>query len=107
MAKDLKRVLASFNQSLSGKEPVREWLKDLQKTTSLSVKRVLAWQIEKVMVSQGITKAKMALRMKTSRSQLDRLLDPDNDRIQLNTLHRPAIALGNRMMISFEDAPAT
>jgi len=80
---------------------------ELEETTALAVKRVLAWQIEKAMASQGVTKAKMALRMKTSRSQLDRLLDPDNDRVQLDTLYRAAIALGKRMMISLEDVPST
>jgi len=77
----------------------------LEETTALAVKRVLAWQIEEAMASQGVTKANMAQRMKTSRSQLDRLLDPDNDKVQLDTLHRAAIALGKRMTISFEDMP--
>ena len=76
----------------------------LEETTTLAVKRVLAWQIEQAMASQGVTKANMASRMKTSRSQLDRLLDPDNDRVQLDTLHRAAMALGKRLLISIEDA---
>ncbi|OHC75640.1 MAG: Fis family transcriptional regulator [Rhodospirillales bacterium RIFCSPLOWO2_12_FULL_58_28] len=75
-----------------------------EETTSLAIKRVLAWQIEQAMSDQGVTKAKMAARMKTSLSQLDRLLDPCNDKVQLDTLHRAALALGKRMMISLEDA---
>ena len=78
----------------------------LEETTALAVKRVLTWQIEQEMASQGVTKASMAQLMKTSRSQLDRLLDPDNDKVQLDTLQRAAIALGKRMSISLEDAPA-
>ncbi len=45
-------------------------------TQAVAIKRVLAWQIEKAMKKQRLTKAEMARRMDTSRSQLDRLLDP-------------------------------
>src|SRR5437867_4486545 len=45
-------------------------------TQAVAIKRVLAWQIEKAMKEQHLTKAEMARRMATSRSQLDRLLDP-------------------------------
>ncbi len=49
--------------------------------TAHAVKRVLAWQIQHEMKRQGITKVEMAKRMKTSRAQLDRLLDPDNGKV--------------------------
>ena len=62
-----------------------------------AVKRVLAWQIEQEMKSQGITKVEMAKRMKTSRAQLDRLLDPDNDKVQLDTVQRAAAAVGRKL----------
>jgi antitoxin HicB len=75
-----------------------------EETTSLALKRVIAWQIESAMTSQGVTKANMATRMKTSRSQLDRLLDPDNDKVQLDTIHRAASVIGKRLSISLEDA---
>lgn len=68
----------------------------------LAVKRVLAWQIEQEMQMQGLTKAKMAARMKTSRSQLDRLLDPLNDKVQLDTIQRAANAIGKRLLITLE-----
>jgi len=100
MAQEKGKIGSSFEDYLKAEG-------SLEETTTLAVKRVLAWQIEQAMASQGVTKAKMAIRMKTSRSQLDRLLDPDNDKVQLATLHRAAIALGKRMMISIEDAPAT
>lgn len=73
-----------------------------EEVTALAVKRVLAWQIEQEMVSQGLTKAKMAARMKTSRSQLDRLLDPLNDKVQLDTIHRAASAIGKKLVIGLE-----
>jgi hypothetical protein len=64
-----------------------------------AIKRVLAWQIEQEMKTQGITKVAMAKRMKTSRAQLDRLLDPNNDKVQLNTVQRAAIAVGRRLQL--------
>ena len=53
--------------------------------TLACVKRVLAWQLEQAMERQQITKSAMARAMRTSRSQLDRILDPDNDHIRLDT----------------------
>jgi antitoxin HicB len=68
-----------------------------EETTLLSIKRVLAWQLEQAMKEQGLTKAEVAQRMKTSRAQLDRLLDPQNDKVQLNTLQRAAVAVGRKL----------
>jgi len=66
---------------------------------SAAIKRVVAWQIAEEMKRQSITKVEMAKRLHTSRSQLDRLLDPDNDRIELATLGRAARALGRELQI--------
>lgn len=65
-----------------------------------AIKRVLAWLVEQAMRAQGITKVDMARRMKTSRAQLDRLLDPSNDKVQLDTVHRAAVAVGRKLQIS-------
>ncbi|MGP9821454.1 XRE family transcriptional regulator [Salinarimonas sp. NSM] len=64
-----------------------------------AIKRVLAWQIEEAMRAEGLSKSAMARRMKTSRAQLDRLLDPGNDKVQLDTLQRAAAAVGRRLTI--------
>lgn len=64
-----------------------------------AIKRVLAWQIEQLMREQGISKSEMARRMSTSRAQLDRLLDPANDRVQLDTLQRAAAAVGRSLRL--------
>jgi predicted XRE-type DNA-binding protein len=68
-------------------------------TQSVAIKRVLAWQIEKAMKKQRLTKAEMARRMETSRSQLDRLLDPDSDSVTLETLTRAAHAIGRQVKL--------
>lgn len=65
-----------------------------------ALKRVIAWQIAQAMEQQHLSKSKMALAMKTSRSQLDRLLDPNNDALTLHTLTSAAQTLGMKVEIN-------
>lgn len=65
-----------------------------QDVESLAQKRVLTWQIEQAMEESGISKSEMARRMDTSRTQVNRLLDPDNNTVQLDTMQRAARAAG-------------
>ncbi len=77
-----------------------DWLKEqgiYKEVTTHAIKRVLAWQIEQAMKAQKISKAEMARRMHTSRTQLDRLLDPNNDKVQLDTVQRAAAAVGRTL----------
>ena len=79
-----------------------DFLKDegtYEATQSVAIKRVLAWQIEKAMKKQRLTKAEMARRMETSRSQLDRLLDPNSNSVTLETLTRAARAIGRQVKL--------
>lgn len=69
-----------------------------------ALKRVLAEQLEEGMVAADLTKIRMAEQMKTSRSQLDRVLDPDNVSIQLDTLIKAARALGKTVEIHIRKA---
>ena len=71
----------------------------LEETTAVAVKRVLAWQLEQAMEKKQLSKSQMAKAMKTSRSQLDRILDPDNERIRLDTLAAAARAVGRQLRI--------
>jgi antitoxin HicB len=71
----------------------------LQDAESAAIKRVVAWQLEKSMKSQGVSKQALAKRMATSRSQLDRLLDPEVATVQLDTMARAARALGKRLEV--------
>ncbi len=64
-----------------------------------AIKHVLAWQIEQAMKEQGISKNQMAKRMRTSRAYLDRFLDPQNDKVQLDTMQRAAAAIGRRLRL--------
>ncbi len=66
---------------------------------AVAIKRVLAWQLEQAMNKQHITKQAMARELHTSRSQLDRLLDPRNVSVSLDTMARAAKALGKSLAI--------
>lgn len=70
-----------------------------EETSALAIKRVLAWQLESAMEKERLTKNEMAKRMHTSRSQLDRILDPTNDKIQLDTVFKAARALGREVRL--------
>jgi len=65
----------------------------------IAIKKVLAWQIQKEMERQNLTRDAMAKRMKTSREQLNRLLDPKGENVTLTTLQRAAEALGKSLRV--------
>lgn len=71
---------------------------------AIAAKRVLAFQIEESMRTASLTKTEMARRMRTTRAQLDRLLDPDNPSTTLQTLVKAAGAVGKRLRISLVKA---
>ena len=79
-----------------------DFLKDtgrLEEAQRIAIKRVLAWQLSKIMEDQKLSKVEMARRMKTSRTQVDRLLDADNNKVQLDTLERAASILGKELRV--------
>lgn len=81
---------------------VDDWLKAegiYEAATQQAIKEVIAWQLAKAMETEGITKVEMAKRMKTSRWQLDRVLDPSHDGVSLGTLNRAASALGRKVRL--------
>lgn len=68
-------------------------------TQAVAIKRVLAWALAEQMKKLNLTKSAMAKRMATSRSQLDRLLDPENAEVQLDTLSRAAEAVNCELQV--------
>lgn len=70
-----------------------------EEVTATAIKRTIALQIAHEMAVQKISKSEMARRMKTSATQLGRLLDPDNDRVQLDTLVKAATAVGKNLSV--------
>jgi antitoxin HicB len=65
--------------------------------TARAIKRVLSRQLAELMRREEISKTELATRMKTSRAQLDRLLDPENESVTLGTLARAAQAVGRHL----------
>ena len=95
-----KKTTRSKNPSLGS--TFNDFLKEegvYDEVTAVAIKRSLAYELERAMEAQAITKVEMARRMETSRSQLNRLLDPTNDRIQLDTLYKAASALGKSLTL--------
>jgi len=76
----------------------------LDEVEAAAIKRVIAWQLEAAMKAGKISKKAMAARMGTSRSQLDRLLDPENSGVHLETITRAARAVGKRLRMEMIDA---
>jgi antitoxin HicB len=90
---------STFNSFLE-EEGIRE------EVEAVAIKRVLAWQLEQAMRKQQKTKQAMARQLHTSRSQLDRLLDPQNVSVTLDTITRAARALDKRLVIRVANAKA-
>jgi antitoxin HicB len=72
----------------------------LAEAEAVASKRVLAFQIAKLMAEQQLSKAELARRMSTSRAAVDRLLDYNSESATLITLEKAAAALGRRLHIA-------
>lgn len=68
-----------------------------EEVTAKAIKRVIVRQLDDIMRQNHLTKTMLAKRMQTSRAQLDRLLDPDNEAVTLATLTRAAHAVGRKL----------
>ena len=81
-----------------------DFLKDegiYEESMEVAIKRVVAFQLAQAMKDQKITKVEMARRLETSRSQLDRLLDPNYTGITLSMLTRAAKIVGRGVKLEF------
>ena len=74
----------------------------LEEATATAVKRVIAFQLAEKMSEHSLSKSEMARRMATSRSALDRLLDPENASVTLQTLQCAVQALGGRLTVQLD-----
>ncbi|MCA6296127.1 MAG: XRE family transcriptional regulator [Phenylobacterium sp.] len=71
----------------------------LEEIQTRAIKEVIAWQLEQEMKARKISKRRLAELMKTSRTQVDRILDPDVGGVTLETLQRAASVLGRRVQV--------
>ena len=83
-----------------------DFLKDeklLEETEAIATKQTIAFKLRDEMILHNISKARMAAIMQTSRSSLDRLLDPDNTSVTLNTLVKAATVVNKRINFRLSD----
>jgi antitoxin HicB len=71
----------------------------LEEFQATAIKEVIAWQLEQAMKDQNISKRKLASLMHTSRSQVDRVLDPTDGNVTLETLQRAAAMVGRKVQL--------
>ena len=71
----------------------------LNHTEAVAIKRVIAYQIIQAMEEKALTKPSLASKMKTSRSAIDRLLDPENTSVTLTTLTKISHLLGKKLQL--------
>ena len=86
------RIGSSFDEFLKEEDM-------LGNAVGLALLRVFAWKIREAMKAKAITKVEMVKRMKASSSEVDRLLDPTSDKVELATLVRAADAVGHKLSI--------
>jgi antitoxin HicB len=70
-----------------------------------ALKAVLAWQLGQEMKRQKLSKAALAKRLGTSRTEIYRVLDPENEAVSLGTLKKAAAAVGKKLRLELVDAP--
>jgi antitoxin HicB len=71
----------------------------LEEFEAVAIKEVLAWQIVEAMKAQKLSRKRLAERMKTSRSQIRRLLDPKDGNVTITTLQRAAKMVGRTLRL--------
>lgn len=76
----------------------------LVEANEIAIKRVIAWQLQQEIEAKHMTKTDIAKAMGTSRAAVDRLLDPDNTSVTLNTLSKAARILGKKIEIDLVEA---
>jgi predicted XRE-type DNA-binding protein len=91
-----RHIGSSFDEFL-GEEGIRT------EAEEIAVKRVLAWQLQQAMRERNLTKTAMAKTMRTSRSCVNRLLDPENSSVTLRILERAAAVVGKHVYFELRD----
>jgi antitoxin HicB len=82
---------------------IDDFLKDegvLEEFQARAIKEVIAWQLAQAMQARGISKRKLAQLMHTSRTQVDRVLDPKDGNVTIETLQRAAAVVGRKVQVA-------
>ena len=73
----------------------------LQESEAVAIKRIIAYALEEKMKADNISINRLAKELKTSRTAVCRILDPNNASITLNTIEKIAKYLGKKIILSF------
>jgi hypothetical protein len=71
----------------------------LEEFQARAVKEVIAWQLDQAMKERNLSKRRLAVLMRTSRTQIDRVLDPKDGNVTIETLQRAAAILGRKVQV--------
>jgi antitoxin HicB len=94
-----KKKAARSTDKLTTLDSFLEQEGKLEEFEAVAIKEVLAWQIAEAMKAQNLSRKRLAERMKTSRSQIGRLLDPKDGNVTLATLQRAARIVGRKLRL--------
>jgi predicted XRE-type DNA-binding protein len=94
-----------FNHTGSSFDSFLEEEGILDETEAIAVKRVIAWQLRRAMKRRNISKYALARHLHTSRSQVDRLLDPQHTGVTIATITRAAKAVGRTLRFQMANVP--
>src|SRR5262245_49458807 len=97
-----KKKKVATRRSAAELETLNDFLREegtLKAFEAVAIKEVLAWQIAEAMREANLSRKRMAERMKTSRSQVSRLLDPKDGNVTLATLQRAATIVGRKLRL--------
>lgn len=71
----------------------------LEEFQAVAIKEVIAWQLQQAMIEMKLSKRRLAILMKTSRTQVDRVLDPTDGNVTIATLQRAANVIGRKVSV--------
>ncbi|HEX8583016.1 MAG TPA: Fis family transcriptional regulator [Allosphingosinicella sp.] len=71
----------------------------LEEFQAKAIKEVITWQLAEAMREQKLSKNKLATLMRTSRTQVSRVLDPNDGNVTLETLQRAAAVVGRNVQL--------
>ena len=102
MKRPIKKKRKKAARTVAGLTALDDFLADegkLEEFEAVAIKEVLAWQIAEAMKAQNLSRQRLALRMRTSRSQVARLLDPKDGNVTIATLQRAAKMVGRKLRL--------
>ena len=94
-----KKAIARSPARLSTLDDLLKKDGKLDEFQAVAIKEVLAWQIAEAMKTKKLSRSALAVKMKTSRSQIGRLLDPKDGNVTLTTLQRAARIVGRSLRL--------